>query len=254
MQDHIIRRLASTMVIDIETVADPIDYSDVSNEVRGMYENRYRNNEYPPEYHWPKAALTSEFNRIISLSALIPTGLDYDDDSKAAVLKAKVMNITSITDETKILESFNGMLRSQTAKYIERLGGHNIKGFDVPTLIRKYIMNGYYQGFIPSILTNVSSAKPWEMESVALDLMHLWQFGNITYKSSLGMICHALGVKNPKENVSGKDMPELIRDGRIQEIADYCNGDVISTTCCIAKLLSGYDVVVEPEFKQKTYE
>jgi hypothetical protein len=47
---------------------------------------------------------------------------------------------------------------------------------------------------------------------------------------NLDFYCKAFGIESPKsEGVSGMDVPDLLREGRHREIADYCLRDVEAT-------------------------
>nr|WP_272505801.1 hypothetical protein [Salinibacter ruber] len=60
------------------------------------------------------------------------------------------------------------------------------------------------------------------------DLIGLWPNSNY----SLEGLCSFLDVDLPKDEVDGSMVAELTRDGQIQEVAAYCEGDAVATLRC----------------------
>ena len=83
--------------------------------------------------------------------------------------------------------------------------GHNLIGFDLPTMIKRIYINGL--SIAEQI--NFNGKKPWEIN--VIDTMELWQ-GLSKSKTSLDLLCVSLGLKNPKRSVSGKDVKKLFAE------------------------------------------
>lgn len=144
-----------------------------------------------------------EFNKVICIS--------YVDSTKWYEL------MTLSWDEKEIIEKF---LKMQTW---HQLVGHNIIGFDIPFIIKRWVILGI---IIPDDL-KLYGAKPWTMKEITdtyKEWKHLWQTS-----SSLNDICIALDLPTPKENMNGSQVDEYFRAGRIAEIASYCEADVKAT-------------------------
>jgi DNA polymerase elongation subunit (family B) len=66
-------------------------------------------------------------------------------------------------------------------------------------------------------------------------------FGAAQRRFGLDLWCRALGIKSPKEEVSGEDVGELFRAGRHLDIARYCVRDVRAT----AELLKLWETYIK---------
>lgn len=61
------------------------------------------------------------------------------------------------------------------------------------------------------------------------DLMKL--FGRKTH-FTLGQLCAHLGIESPKGEVSGEDVAPLVRKGKTDVVANYCEDDALATLRC----------------------
>jgi hypothetical protein len=98
----------------------------------------------------------------------------------------------------------------------------NGKDFDVPFLTSRTVANG----LMPT-REDITHTYPYGHEPHA-DLMGLWPNSNY----SLEGLCSFLDVDPPKDDVDGSMVAELTRDGQIQEVAEYCEGDAVATLRC----------------------
>jgi len=63
-----------------------------------------------------------------------------------------------------------------------------------------------------------------------IDLLDQFTFYGITRKFNLDFYCHAFGLTSPKsKGITGMEIKELYRAGRIKDIAVYCSEDVKAT-------------------------
>jgi 3'-5' exonuclease len=63
----------------------------------------------------------------------------------------------------------------------------------------------------------------------ALDLCDVLGSFNPQCRASLGEICRVMGMPGKPDGFSGADVESYFRDGKIQEIAAYCESDVVNT-------------------------
>lgn len=104
----------------------------------------------------------------------------------------------------------------------EPLVGHNIKGFDIPFLAKRYM---YHDLALPKTL-RVSGKKPWDIPHV--DTMELMRFGGGA-SMSLRSACFLLGIHDPKIAHDGTDVWDLFKQGELDRIGSYVEGDVAAT-------------------------
>lgn len=130
-------------------------------------------------------------------------------------------------NEKEIVENFAFFLSTfQT----DNLGGHNIKGFDIPFLCCKLLQYGIP---FPSQL-RVAGKKPWEINHV--DTIELMQFGKGPY-ISLDQMCLLLGVGSPKEGeVNALGVWDAFNAGQYDQIATYCKADVRAWYKCYTRI------------------
>lgn len=136
-------------------------------------------------------------------------------------------------NEKDILEKTNKILANTRTKGY-KLGGQNIKNFDVPYLGKRMLING----IIPDPLIQTWNKKPWETPFI--DLAEIFSFGawGQTF-SSLDLISHVLGVPTSKDNLDGSKVHHSYWiEKAYEEIKDYCEKDVICTMKCFQRLSS----------------
>jgi 3'-5' exonuclease len=105
-------------------------------------------------------------------------------------------------DEKAILTNLKKALEDGTV-VAKTLAGHNIKEFDCPVGMRRYIVN---KMSIPRIL-NVAGLKPWELPYK--DTMEIWGGTQWKYMTSVDLLCYTLGIDSPKTEISGGDICSL---------------------------------------------
>jgi predicted PolB exonuclease-like 3'-5' exonuclease len=210
------------LFFDLETVGVERDYTTLEKNnpelarlfesYRNWFEKRYPEDEGKSldEIFTNHAALVSDFAKIIvaSFSFITPKG--------------EVHTTTfAEDDEKKLLEQVKDLL-NKVNKLDFHLCGHNIKGFDMPMLSKRFVVHGMKP---PSILPTLGT-KPWELK--AIDTKEFWQFGSFNSPASLDLMCATLGVESPKTGeVSGNMVHDTywISNG-LTPIAEYCERDV----------------------------
>ena len=169
-----------------------------------------------------RAALVPEFSRIACVSVAFVT-----DGGETK------MQSFSDPDEKKILKDVQKLLHR-----IGNLGfylcGHNVKGFDIPVLAKRMIMNG----LLPPKILPGHDTKPWEIK--ALDTKELWQYGGYGSIASLELMCVCLGVESSKTmEVTGNKVHEAFWVKKDYEgIVKYCEKDVSVLIDVVSKLMT----------------
>lgn len=127
-------------------------------------------------------------------------------------------------DEVAVLEGFaNALSIAPSERFTTCVVGHNVSAFDLRFLLQRYIVNGIRP---PMVIARAAEAKPWEKEKV-YDTMVQWAgAGN---RVSLDKLCMALGIQSPKGELDGSKVWQWVQDGKHEEVALYCEGDVIAT-------------------------
>lgn len=98
--------------------------------------------------------------------------------------------------------------------------GHNICGFDLRYLWKRFIVNG-----IKPAIKIPFDAKPWS--ATVYDTMFEWA-GTGNDKKSMDFVCKALGLEG-KTGMDGSMVYQAWLDGKYAEIAKYCEHDVERT-------------------------
>ena len=153
------------------------------------------------------AALHAEFGMVCAVAFA-----NAQTDEEPTVYTAGDMD-----EEVELLKSIEGMLDNTAVTLV----GHNIKGFDIPFLAKRFMAR---RKFVPRML-NMGGKKPWEVPHI--DTMDVMRFGGGA-SMSLRSACLMLGIADPKGSNCGSEVPEMFRQGRVLEIGQYCGGDVVA--------------------------
>lgn len=182
-----------------------------ANEVIKHYENN--------------GALKPEFNKIVTVSV--------------GYIKGTILYYKAFTGGQKeIIEQFYDLVNTTGF----RVCGHNIKGFDLPTLRIKALEEGVDLETIPENI-NDTGKKPWEMTHI-LDTMEVIK-GTYFYNMSLDALCMLLGIPSSKDDISGPYVSQVYYNEGVDRIAEYCNKDVIATAKAFCALQGKKDFITE---------
>lgn len=88
-------------------------------------------------------------------------------------------------------------------------------------------------GITPADIILLYDKKPWETR--IKDLYDDWK-GKFAWSYNLDEVTYELGIKSPKDKMSGKEVHKYYWDGKIEEIKKYCEKDVISVLNCYEKI------------------
>jgi len=174
----------------------------------------------PGDIFLKRAALVPEFAKIVCVSVAFVT--DNGDVKKQTF---------SNEDEKELLKGVQKLL-DRCGKLDFFLCGHNLKNFDIPMLAKRMIINNLMP---PSILPSYDT-KPWEIK--AIDTKEIWQYGAYSSIGSLDLLCSSLDIPTSKDGeITGDKVHKAYwEDRKLNEIAEYCEKDVLVLIDIINKL------------------
>ena len=224
--------LEKLLFIDIETVGVQPDWESLKKsnlELSFVFENYcdWFQKRFPEDADKPvgqmfvnRAALVPEFARIACVSVAFVT-----DKGETK------MQSFSNENEKDLLQDVQKLLR-RVGELGFFLCGHNVKGFDIPMLAKRMIING----LLPPKILPGHDTKPWEIK--ALDTKELWQFGGYGTIASLELMCVSMGVESSKNmEVTGNKVHEAYWTNKdIKGIVEYCEKDVLVLIDVIKKI------------------
>jgi len=224
--------LEKLLFIDIETVGIQPDWESLEKsnlELSFVFENYFDwfQKRFPEDADKPvgqmfvnRAALVPEFARIACVSVAFVT-----DKGETK------MQSFSNENEKDLLQDVQKLLR-RVGELGFFLCGHNVKGFDIPMLAKRMIING----LLPPKILPGHDTKPWEIK--ALDTKELWQYGGYGTIASLELMCVSMGVESSKNmEVTGNKVHEAYWTNKdIKGIVEYCEKDVLVLIDVIKKI------------------
>jgi uncharacterized protein YprB with RNaseH-like and TPR domain len=224
--------LEKLLFIDIETVGIQPDWNhlvDANESLSFQFQNYFD----WFQKRFPEDADKGVSQMFVNRSALVPE-----------FARIACVSVAFVTDkgETK-MQSFSNKnekdLLQDVQKLLRRIGelgfflcGHNVKGFDIPMLAKRMIMNG----LLPPKILPGHDTKPWEIK--ALDTKELWQYGGYGSIASLELMCVCMGVESSKNmEVTGNKVHEAYWINKdIKGIVEYCEKDVLVLIDVIKKI------------------
>jgi uncharacterized protein YprB with RNaseH-like and TPR domain len=224
--------LEKLLFIDIETVGIQPDWESLEKsnlELSFVFENYidWFQKRFPEDADKPvgqmfvnRAALVPEFARIACVSVAFVTDKG----------ETKVQSFSN-ENEKDLLQDVQKLLR-RVGELGFFLCGHNVKGFDIPMLAKRMIING----LLPPKILPGHDTKPWEIK--ALDTKELWQYGGYGTIASLELMCVSMGVESSKNmEVTGNKVHEAYWTNKdIKGIVEYCEKDVLVLIDVIKKI------------------
>lgn len=227
--DH---RLKNLLILDIETVAQAADYSEVSENLQSHWERKasfLRNEEElsAEELFSTRAGIYSEFGKVI----VVAVGIFHE--LKNGDLGIRVKSFAD-DDEKNLLQTVKDFLEKKFDPELLKLCGHNGKEFDFPYLSRRMLLNGLP---LPYVLDN-SGKKPWEVNF--LDTLEMWKFGDRKNFTSLDLLTTIFDIPSSKSDIDGSKVNHVYYHEKngLEKIEKYCQGDVIATAQLFLKMKS----------------
>jgi 3'-5' exonuclease len=213
------------LVFDIETVG--FDFETLA-ESQQEFLLRYAEHEKDDD---KKADAEEEAKRYLSLYPLtakvVAIALMNTDTGKEMVLYEGVPVDDLLIEEKSIkYKPMNEeeMLKSfwRYALKAEKVITFNGRNFDIPFLM---IRSAFHK-----IKPSRNFIKNRYDSSSHIDLLEQFTFYGLTKKFNLDFYCHAFGIESPKaKGITGMEVKELYKAGKIKEIAVYCGEDVKAT-------------------------
>jgi hypothetical protein len=221
--------ITSLLFFDLETVAKVQNYSMLSPEEQKLWDHQttilIKSGQVlpltSPSDCWNMAAIIPEFSKICSASF----GIYIEKPNKEPIFYQR--NYTG-ENELDILQSISKLFETLTTPF--ELAGYNIDTFDIPFLIKRFIIT---MGSIPYQL-DFFRKKPWEMGT--MDLAKIWQ-GSGRSMVKFDIMANALGIPTPKEEMYGGDVYKTFyEEQNLPKIAKYCDKDVYASFQCARKM------------------
>lgn len=216
--------LNNVVFIDIETVA-AVETLTKESPLWNAWDYKMRHGRDPiggtdhAGSYKEQASLYAEFGKIVCITI----GKIVGD-----VLKVKSY---VDADEAKLLQAFCTTLSAMTAQNKHTvLCGHAIKGFDIPWIMRRCLIN---QIELPTLI-DTGHLKPWE--TTAVDTSDLWK-GTGFNGGSLIAIAAAMGLSNPKDELAGYQTTACYYGDKdwAAKIQKYCEKDVLTVANVVRK-------------------
>jgi 3'-5' exonuclease len=121
--------------------------------------------------------------------------------------------------EKELVPAFFGRI----AELNPRLVTFNGSSFDLPVL--------RYRAMTHSVAAPGLSARPYfnRYTDDAIDLCDVLSSFSPQAKATLHELCRVMGLPGKPDGINGGDVEEYYLAGRLKEIADYCESDVVNT-------------------------
>lgn len=232
--------LLKIMFLDIETVPQTADYTELSPELSHLWEDKfqliqkrmpekYSENTTAAEGFNSSAGIYSEFGKIVCISV----GFIH---FQGANMHFRTKSFYG-DNEMQILMDFNQLLVKFCTTREHTLCGHNIKEFDIPYICRRMLINGLA---LPAIF-QIAGKKPWEI--FFIDTLELWKFGDYKNYTALKLLTAVFGIPTPKDDIDGSQVSNVYYQQKdVNRIAIYCQKDVVATAQVFLRL-NGLDLI-----------
>lgn len=195
-------------VLDIETapLENCADYLDLSNfKAPANYKDPEKiaaNLAEQKAEAIAKAALDLDLCRIVALGWMRE---DWNDPVVVYAMDERV--------EARSLRDFWDELDNRVTI------GYNQVGFDLPILLRRSLYLG-----VPAPVINLDKYR-----SPHIDLQQRLSLNGTKPYRSLNWYCKRLKLDVPCDETSGKDIGQLVTDGKWEDVAAHCRADVLKT-------------------------
>lgn len=165
----------------------------------------------------------------LDLCRIVALGWMEEDDDEPTVLLGK-----DEAFEQSALEAFWSDLESRTTV------GYNSIGFDLPILLRRSLYLG-----VDAPMLNLDKYR-----SNHIDLQQRLSLNGTKPYRSLNWYCKRFGLDVPADASSGKDIGQLVTEGKWEAVAAHCRADVLKTKALAQRLglLKTQAPVLEPSF------
>jgi hypothetical protein len=218
--------LTKILFLDVETVSQYANFEELPERFKNLWikkANYIANEHETPEETYNRAAIYSEFGKIVCISVGF---LAWQNN-------AYVLRIKSFfgDDEKTVLLDFFELLNKHFNTQNHYLCAHNGKEFDYPYIARRALINGLS---LPKLL-QIAGKKPWEVK--LLDTMELWKFGDYKSYTSLDLLTSVFDIPTPKDDIDGSMVNATYWiENDLEKIVTYCQKDVVALTQLFLKM------------------
>jgi predicted PolB exonuclease-like 3'-5' exonuclease len=198
--------MASVIAWDIETVPDLRGFAK-ANKLDGKTEDEIRE------------AIGAKFPKHIYHSIVCIGALVASDKGSHWALEALGAPHVGDRTEKELISAFVAKIDALKPQLVT----FNGSGFDLPVL--------RYRAMVNEVSAPGLSARPYfnRYTEDALDLCDVLASFNPQCRASLDEISKVMGFPGKPDDIAGSEVESYFRDGKIQEIAAYCESDVINT-------------------------
>jgi predicted PolB exonuclease-like 3'-5' exonuclease len=198
--------MANIIVWDIETVPDLKSFA-AANDHDGKGDDEIR------------AAMGDKFPKHIYHSIICIGALIAHQDDGRWIIDALGAPHVGERSEKALISSFVDRI----AELSPQLVTFNGSSFDLPVL--------RYRAMVHGVAAPGLSSRPYfnRYTEDAVDLCDVLSSFSPQGKVTLNELCRVMGLPGKPEGISGGDVDNFYRDGRIREIAEYCESDVVNT-------------------------
>ena len=194
------------IVWDIETVPDLVGFA-AANGHDGKADDEIRaelGNKFPKHI----------YHSIICIGALIA-----HRDSDHWVVEALGAPYVGERSEKELIAAFVDRI----AELKPQLVTFNGSSFDLPVL--------RYRAMVHKVTAIGLSARPYfhRYTDDAVDLCDVLSSFSAGAKCTLHELCRVMGLPGKPSGINGAEVAKYFREGRLREIADYCESDIVNT-------------------------
>lgn len=214
----------TAVVFDLETVPDlaaarlllGAEADLPESEVRRLLGDKYRRDGQDAKDAFIKLVL----HRIVCIGALYVERID--SNSFWQIARSGVVHIGQ-RSERDIVSAFIGSLDVPPSP---RLVGFNSTSFDLPVLRYRAFALG-----VPAATIHRGNGRDYwyRFGRDHLDLCDLISGFGASTRPSLAELAALWGMRAKADGIDGSQVEGLVRDGRIEEVAAYCETDVLTT-------------------------
>ncbi len=213
------------LVFDIETTAYDFESLDESQQ---EFLLRYAEQEKDEILRSEKIEEAKRYLNLYPFTAkVIVIGMLNTESEHSQILFESEKNEEWHNEDGTV--SYKGMTENEMLRtfwnYVNKVDSvitFNGRSFDVPFLM----LRSAKLGIKP---TKNFIARRYDTK-LHVDLLEQLTFYGLTKRFNLDFYCHSFGIDSPKEGgITGMEINELYRAGKIKEIASYCSRDVRAT-------------------------
>jgi predicted PolB exonuclease-like 3'-5' exonuclease len=200
------RKMSHVIVWDIETVPDLKGFA-AANGHDGKTDDEIR------------AELGEKFPKHIFHSIICIGALIAHRDNEHWDVEALGAQHVGERSEKEFIAAFVDRIAELKPQLVTFTGS----SFDLPVL--------RYRAMVHKVPAFGLSVRPYfhRYTDDAVDLCDVLSSFSPGAKCTLHELCRVMGLPGKPDGINGADVDQYFREGRLREIADYCEGDVVNT-------------------------